>query len=69
VVTAYAIVSSQLEILREKERTHRAETLAQQTRWMMLRYQVNPHFLFNARDGFKGTLHHTIKRWVERLPE
>jgi two-component system LytT family response regulator len=22
-----------------------------------------------TRDGFRGTLHHTIRRWVERLPE
>mgnify|MGYP001814614749 CR=1 FL=1 len=22
-----------------------------------------------TRDGFRGTLHHTIKRWMERLPE
>lgn len=23
----------------------------------------------HTRDGFSGTLHHTIKRWMERLPE
>jgi len=23
----------------------------------------------HTRDGFRGTLHHTIKRWMERLPE
>ena len=23
----------------------------------------------HTRDGFRGTLHHTLKRWMERLPE
>ena len=32
----------------QRERVHKAEALAQQARLRMLRYQINPHFLFNA---------------------
>lgn len=56
VLAAYAIVKSQMEILQEKERAHRAETLAQQARWTMLRYQVNPHFLFNALNTIRALI-------------
>jgi sensor histidine kinase YesM len=33
---------------KQKESTHKAETLAKDVQLKMLRYQINPHFLFNV---------------------
>lgn len=46
---------------RQRERTLRAESLAHQARLEMLRYQINPHFLFNALN--------TIRALIDEAPE
>ncbi len=56
VMVVYAIVRNQLEINRERENKIKAESLAQQAKWMMLRYQVNPHFLFNALNSVRALI-------------
>jgi hypothetical protein len=38
----------------ERERALRALALATEARWKMLRYQVNPHFLFNALNSIRA---------------
>jgi sensor histidine kinase YesM len=37
-----------LQTGRQRETTHKAETLAKDVQLKMLRYQINPHFLFNV---------------------
>ena len=37
-----------LQTSKQKETTHKAETLAKDVQLKMLRYQINPHFLFNV---------------------
>jgi sensor histidine kinase YesM len=56
VMVAYAIVRNQMEVAMERENKLKAENLAQQARWMMLRYQVNPHFLFNALNSIRALI-------------
>ena len=56
VLVVYAIVRNQIEINEERENRLSAENLAQQARWMMLRYQVNPHFLFNALNSVRALI-------------
>ena len=56
VMVVYAIVRSQIDINRGREDKIKAESLAQQAKWMMLRYQVNPHFLFNALNSIRALI-------------
>lgn len=41
----------------EELRRSRAESVAQETRLKMLRYQLNPHFLFNTLNAIKALVH------------
>ncbi len=52
----YSIVRNRIELQSEREEKLRAESLAQQAKWMMLRYQVNPHFLFNALNSIRALI-------------
>ena len=45
---AYFLTYLILQTGRQKETTHKAETLAKDVQLKMLRYQINPHFLFNV---------------------
>jgi sensor histidine kinase YesM len=46
--TAYYITHLVLATARQRESAHKAETLAKDVQLKMLRYQINPHFLFNV---------------------
>lgn len=46
--SAYFLTHFILQTSKQKETTHKAETLAKDVHLKMLRYQINPHFLFNV---------------------
>lgn len=56
VVVVYALVRNRMDLALEREKKLKAENLVQQARWMMLRYQVNPHFLFNALNTIRALI-------------
>ncbi|HPN38596.1 MAG TPA: histidine kinase [Melioribacteraceae bacterium] len=44
------------DFIQEKERTQKAEYLAQTARLQLLRYQINPHFLFNSFSSLRALI-------------
>lgn len=52
----YALVKNRLDLQKATEDKLKAESLARQAKWMMLKYQVNPHFLFNALNSIRALI-------------
>jgi len=52
----YWITSLILQTARQRETAHKAETLAKDVQLKMLRYQINPHFLFNVLNSIYGLI-------------
>ena len=50
----YFVINFWLEWKRERERAMKATLLAQKAQLQMLRYQLNPHFLFNALNSIRA---------------
>jgi LytS/YehU family sensor histidine kinase len=46
--SAFYLTHLVLQSGKQKETAHKAETLAKDVQLKMLRYQINPHFLFNV---------------------
>ena len=53
----------------EQERTLTAETLANQAQLDMLRYQLNPHFLFNALNSIRASIDEDSRRAKKMVTE
>ncbi len=56
-----------IQTLEEHEKTLRALYLAQQAELRMLRYQINPHFLFNSLNSIGALLKHDPPKSKEML--
>ena len=70
--TLYFGVKYQRDLLDQQERTLRAETLAREAQLQMLRYQLNPHFLFNTLNtllSLIGEDDRRAKQFVNELAE
>ena len=57
------------EIQRQREARLRAETLAGEAKLEMLRYQINPHFLFNALNSVHALIREDPERAESMLEE
>jgi two-component system, LytTR family, sensor kinase len=53
----------------ERERTLQANALAQQAQLEMLRYQLNPHFLFNALNSIRASVDEDSQRAKRMITE
>ena len=68
----YFGIKYQRDLLAQQERTLRAETLAREAQIHMLRYQLNPHFLFNTLNtlvSLIGEDDRRAKQFVHELAE
>jgi signal transduction histidine kinase len=68
----YFGIKHQRGLLAQQERTLRAETLAREAQIQMLRYQLNPHFLFNTLNTLLtliGEDDRRAKQFVHQLAE
>ena len=68
----YFGIKDQRNLLAQQERTLRAETLAREAQIQMLRYQLNPHFLFNTLNtlvSLIGEDDRRAKQFVHELAE
>ena len=52
----YFGIKTRREWKRQERRTERANSLAQAAQLQMLRYQLNPHFLFNAMNSIRALI-------------
>lgn len=53
----------------EKKRTHQAQMLAQKAQMEMLRYQLNPHFLFNSLNSIRALVDENQNHAKEMITE
>lgn len=56
----YLLITYLIELRSQKERTLTAIALANEAQLQMLRYQLNPHFLFNALNSIRTLVHSDI---------
>jgi LytS/YehU family sensor histidine kinase len=54
---------------REEENAVKAKTLAQEAELKILRYQLNPHFLFNSLNSASALVHESPKRAEQMIGE
>lgn len=56
----YLLITYLIELKSQKEKTLTAVALANEAQLQMLRYQLNPHFLFNALNSIRTLVHEDI---------
>lgn len=65
----YFVIKLWVEWNLQKERTLNANALAQAAQLQMLRYQLNPHFLFNALNSIRALVDENQKHAKEMITE
>ena len=62
-------ITEKLKVARERQRAEEAESLLYQSRLRALRYQINPHFLFNILNSIDSLAKQAPKRIPELIRE
>jgi LytS/YehU family sensor histidine kinase len=52
----YFVIKLRNDLIKEKEKAEKADLLAHKAQLQMLRYQLNPHFLFNALNTIRALI-------------
>jgi sensor histidine kinase YesM len=65
----YFLIKSRHDYLNEKERAEKAMVLTTEAQLKSLRYQINPHFLFNTLISIQGLMYHNTKLADKMLTE
>jgi sensor histidine kinase YesM len=64
---SYFGVKFWLDMMAERERAEKADLLAQSAQLQMLRYQVNPHFLFNSFSSLRALIRSNASKAEEMV--
>jgi len=59
--TLYFGIKFWMELNEEVKRSGKVKLLAQEAKLQMLRYQINPHFLFNSLNSIQALMNHDTK--------
>jgi len=65
----YVAIKTWFELVIEKEKREKAFLLAQQAQLKMLRYQLNPHFLFNSLSSIQALIYENQRMGDKMLTE
>jgi len=65
--TLYFVIKFWLEWTEQKKQTEQAVLLAQNAQLQMLRYQINPHFLFNSLSSLRALVRINQKKAEEMI--
>lgn len=57
----YFGMKSWIDLVDEKKRSQETRLQAQESKLQMLRYQINPHFLFNSLNSIQALMNHNTK--------
>jgi len=61
ILLTYAVILFWENARKERENALKAELLANEAKWQMLRYQVNPHFFFNSLNSIMALINEDTK--------
>ncbi len=67
--TLYFVIKLWLAWNYQRDRSQEAELLAQRSKLQMLRYQLNPHFLFNSLNSIRALIEENSKTAREMITE
>jgi len=65
----YYLIKARYDYTAERDRAERAQLLTTEAQLRALRYQINPHFLFNTLISIQGLMYHNTKLADKMLTE
>ncbi|MFC2107279.1 sensor histidine kinase [Bacteroidota bacterium] len=65
----YYLIKIRIDYSYEKANTERMKLYAKESQLQLLRYQINPHFLFNTLNSIQGLMYKDVKKADKLLTE